>query len=317
MTTIGKYRHLMRCSDENGVFAMLAIDHRANLRQQLEQQRAITDDEFIDFKQCVIEATLPHSTALLADPDFGIGAGIANRRIPGQIGLLSPIEVTDYGLHPSQRKLELIPNWSVQKIKSVGGDGIKMLLPYHPKDDNTEKLERVQHIIDDCTQYDIPFFLEPIAYSRNLEESLSNAELLDIVVEMAGAFSEMGADVLKLQFPVDAKQSHDVTEWQSACEAVTKACTVPWALLSAGVDYATFAKQAEIACEAGASGVIVGRAVWKEAVSLSGDDRNTFLQTQASQRMADLYAICRDKATPWWERVDAPENAIGWYEDYP
>lgn len=316
MTSIGKYRHLMRCSDADGFFTMLAIDHRANLREQLEQQQPITDDEFVAFKQTIIQAVLPQSTALLADPDFGIGAGIAERRIPGQIGLLSPIEVTDYGLHPSKRTMELIPNWTVEKIKLMGGDGIKMLLPYHPEDDNSDKLTYVQSIIDDCTKYDLPYFLEPIAYSRNPEQPLSNTELLEIMIEMAKTFSEMGVDVLKLQFPVDAKQSRDESEWLSACEAVTAACTVPWALLSAGVDYDTFAIQARIACESGASGVIVGRAVWKDAVSLNGDERHAFLNKIAVPRMAELNAICREHATPWWEGVTAPESNIGWYTDY-
>jgi tagatose 1,6-diphosphate aldolase len=131
MTSMGKYRHLLRSSDPAGFFMILAIDHRDNLRAQFND---ITDSQFATFKQDVINAALPHSTALLTDPAFGIGPGMAARSIPGQIGLLAPIEVTNYDLHASQRQMQLIPHWSVAKVKRMGGDGIKMLLPYHPDD---------------------------------------------------------------------------------------------------------------------------------------------------------------------------------------
>jgi len=88
---------------------------------------------------------------------------------------------------------------------------------------------------------------------------------------------------------------------------------VPWALLSAGVDYPTFARQAQLACEAGASGVIVGRAVWSEAVKLHGDERENFLNTIARQRMQELSDICAATATDWRTKVAKPDTALDWY----
>ena len=40
-------------------------------------------------------------------------------------------------------------------------------------------------------------------------------------------------------------------------------------LLSAGADYKTFNRQVEIACKAGASGFLAGRALWQEGVQIS------------------------------------------------
>jgi tagatose-1,6-bisphosphate aldolase len=126
----------------------------------------------------------------------------------------------------------------------------------------------------------------------------------------------MEVDILKLQFPVDPKQESDETVWRAACDEVDAAATVPWTLLSAGVDYETFAAQARIASAAGASGVMVGRAVWAEAAELQGADRTDFLRTVARQRMAQLAQICADHAHPWFERIDAPDSALNWYERY-
>ena len=119
-----------------------------------------------------------------------------------------------------------------------------------------------------------------------------------------------------MQFPVDAAQSDDEGEWRAACAEVDAACSVPWALLSAGVDYTTFARQAQVACEAGASGVIVGRAVWAEAVSLTGAERGDFLWGEGRARMTELAGICAKYGRPWMERVAPPEGGGRWYETY-
>src|SRR5262249_51819159 len=112
----------------------------------------------------------------------------------------------------------------------------------------------------------------------------------------------------------DIEQTTDEAEWRSACEAVNAECMVPWALLSGGVDYATFVKQARIACEAGASGVIAGRAIWGEAVALQGRERSKFIRETAAARMRELTALCAETARPWFSRVSKPNDAINWYE---
>ncbi len=316
--TLGKRRHLSRVATPDGHFVVLAIDHRDNLLEKLNQHapQPLTDGAFTAFKSQVLAALTPYASGVLVDPAYGMPQPLTDGTIGGGTGLLAPLEVTDYSLHPSQRDLELIPDWSIAKMKRLGCDGVKMLLPFHPGADNTAKLERVEAVIDECAHLDIPYFLEPIAYSLNPEKSLPNAELLDIVVEMARGFSAMGVDVLKMQFPVDAKQSTDLDEWQAACKALDAACEVPWALLSAGVDFDTFLQQAAVACQAGASGVIVGRAVWAEAVTLHGSDRTDFLYTTAIERMQALAEVCQQYATPWQNRVTTTVPDVDWYERY-
>jgi tagatose 1,6-diphosphate aldolase len=319
MITMGKYRQLSHTSTSAGHFSILAIDHRSNLLERLNQTSPtpLSDEDFSDFKILLMQHVLPPASGILADPGSAIGKGIANRLIHGHQGIIAPIEVTDYNIHPSQRDMNWIPNWSIAKLKRIGGSGVKILLPYHPKSESADyKRSIVEQVIEQCTEHDIPLYLEPIAHALDADKTLSNAELLDVVLQMATEFPAMGADVLKMQFPVDAKQSDDESEWRSACEKLNEACTVPWALLSAGVTYDTFERQAKIACQAGASGVIVGRAVWAEAVDLQGDARIEFLQTTARQRMTTLAQICADYAQPWFERVGIPENHVTWYETY-
>jgi tagatose-1,6-bisphosphate aldolase len=314
MTTLGKYRHLAQCSTDAGHFCILAIDHRDNLRAKLDKPMPISDAEFRAFKSQVMAHLLPESSAVLADPEFGFGPGIAGDVIGGGVGVLSPLEVTNYDVHPSQRQTDFIEGWSVAKIKRMGGSGVKLLLYYNPEADAAAaKRDLVSKIVEDCATHDIPFFLEPIAYALDPEISLSDAELRQIVVENAKVLSNLGIDVLKTEFPVN---NMDESEWAAALYDLNAACAVPWALLSAGVDFATFRKQAEFACNAGASGVMVGRAVWAEAVQLRGAARDSFLRVTGRERMAQLAAVCKLFGADWRVKVAAPVLGENWYSDY-
>lgn len=309
--TPGKYRHLSQCSTPAGHFNILAIDHRGNLRDSLDQQanRALTDAEFTGFKAQIIGHLLPEASAVLTDPDYGWGAVVADNK-----GLLAPLEVTDYSAHPSRRQTNFIEGWSVAEIKRCGGSGVKLLLYYHPKAPNaSQQRDLVTQVVEQCANHDIPFFLEPISYPPDIDRPLSSSERQAVVIESAATFSALGIDVLKTEFPVDVVQEPDESIWRTALAELSAACRVPWTLLSAGTDYPTFRRQAELACQAGASGVIVGRAVWAESVILQGPAREHFLSVIAGERIRDLGAICAAYATSWREKVTPPTFAPGWY----
>jgi tagatose 1,6-diphosphate aldolase len=72
-------------------------------------------------------------------------------------------------------------------------------------------------------------------------------------------------------------------------------------------------KQVGIACEAGASGVMAGRAVWKEAVTLDVAARNNFLKSTGYERMQGLKSLCEQLGRPFTEVYDSPEPGYDWY----
>lgn len=316
-TPLGTYRHLLQSSTSAGHFVILAIDHRANLKAALDAVAPAPLDEvaFADFKMAVLAPLMPIASAVLIDPAYGIARGIAQGTISGQHGILAPLEVTDYDVHPSQRELQFIDGWSVEKIKRAGGSGVKLLLNYHPDAASApEKIALVKDIVAQCRAHQIPFFLEPIAYALSPDQKLSSEEKQRVVIDSAATFSQLGVDVLKVEFPALPDDPEAV--WQDALAGLDAACgAVPWALLSAGVDYETFQRQAEMACQAGASGVIVGRAVWAEAVTLQGAERIHFLQTTARQRIDTLATICAELAHDWRQRVAPPSIEFDWYKD--
>ncbi|MFN8424794.1 MAG: hypothetical protein U0X87_00845 [Anaerolineales bacterium] len=74
-------------------------------------------------------------------------------------------------------------------------------------------------------------------------------------------------------------------------------------------------KQVIVACRSGASGIAVGRAVWKEAVMMNGEERMSFLRTTAHQRISRLTSLCSALAKPFHDfySADAP---FDWYKTY-
>ena len=135
----------------------------------------------------------------------------------------------------------------------------------------------------------------------------------------ARRLTALGGDVLKCEFPYDPSVS-DRSDWAEACAELEEASSIPWVILSAGVDDATFEAQAEVACRAGASGVLVGRSVWKESVGMDGEERTAWLETEGVARMQRLVDIVEAEGVPWRERsplAEQPDPVEDWYLDYP
>jgi tagatose 1,6-diphosphate aldolase len=309
MLSFGQYRRLQQCSSPQGVFSVLAIDHRANLVSELRRHRPVTTADVQAFKTEVIRWLSPMATAVLTDPDDGFPSVLAGA-LPGDKGLLAPLEVTDYTPHPSQRMINLIPDWDVGLLSQSGCSGAKLLLYYHPgAADAAAKTEIVDRIVAQCQAEQIPLFLEPIAYSLDPAAKLGNEERLHVALETSAHFSARGVDVLKLEFPVDVSQEPDEQVWSAALQQLDDACAVPWTLLSAGAPFEVFLHQAELACRAGASGVIAGRALWGEAVALDGLARTQFLRTVGVSRMRQLAGVCHTHSLGWVEKADVPQLA--------
>ncbi|RPI31857.1 MAG: hypothetical protein EHM70_10425, partial [Chloroflexota bacterium] len=141
-------------------------------------------------------------------------------------------------------------------------------------------------------------------------------ERREVVIETARRLTPLGADVLKAEFPLDVAMEPDECQWEAACQKLSEASAIPWVLLSASVQFETYINQATIAFRNGASGVAVGRALWKEAVFLGGEDSRDFLQTTATQRMEHTKALCDALARPWSDFYAPPEIASKWYKEY-
>lgn len=314
--TVGKWRRLQQTAGPEGTFSVLAIDHRGPLRRALgkESPQGTTDEALTALKRDIVRHLAPVTSAVLLDPETAAGQCVVDGSMPGRTGLIVALDTGSTG-DPLNRSTSLVESWSVEKTVRASASAVKLLLYYHPEaPDAGEREALVQRIARDCAQSEIPFFLEPLSCAGDGSQGpLPPEQRRAVVIETARRLVPFGVDVLKAEFPVDVNVEPDNDVWRDACGELTDACDVPWVLLSAGVSYEVFLKQVRVACETGASGVMAGRAVWSEAVTLDRPVRNAFLQNVGYERMRRLQSLCEALARPFTAVYSAPELAYDWY----
>lgn len=328
----GKLRNLLALSDEDGRFNMLAVDQRGSLEKALGQVigREPQHADVAVFKRTLVQHLAPYSTGVLTDPLFGYSGLVTD--LPGSVGLLLCYEKTGYARSEDDkgRLTSLLDNWDVGKAVRAGANAIKLLLYYHP-DADTAVVEAqnavCRQVGEECRQHDVPFLLETVAYALD-EPGTDSVEYArrkpDLVARSAEEFSkpEYHVDVLKLEFPADLKFTHEyrnsvfddkdreeayrLADVEDFCQRVDDSSAVPWVILSAGVDIKEFLASVDLACAAGASGFLCGRAIWKECIPLysAGDpdqlSMGEFLATDGAINFLKCNAGAQ-AARPWFE----------------
>lgn len=319
---LGTLRGLDACASTGGVFSVLALDHRGNLRQMIEPERpdSVPFERLVEIKRAIVRAIAPVASGILLDPELGAGPVLVDGSLPPGCGLLVSVEATGYEGPSTARRSRILPGWGVSQIKRMGADAVKLLLYYHPDAPNADDQERLLiEVAEYCADMDIPLFLETLGFAVEEGQRLTGEARRDVVVRTARRLTALGGDVLKCEFPYDATVD-DRGRWQEACAELDEASAIPWVILSAGVDDATFEAQTEVACAAGASGVLVGRSVWKEAVTITASERDAWLLTEGVARMQRLVDIVEREGRPWRERSALASQetlAEGWYAGYP
>ena len=313
----GRYRGLKATSlAQADTFGIVAFDQRGSYRRMMPADASYA--QLAQVKNEIIGALAQSASAILTDPTYGLNAALT---MSAKAGLLLALEKSGYSGDASYRKTELIPSWTPLKIRKMGANAVKLMVYYHPESGAlaTELEDFIRARTRECQRWDLPVFLEPMSYSLDPAVSKDSAAFAakraEIVIETARRLSRLGADVLKMEFPLDIKFNQNQADWRAACQQLSDAAATPWVLLSAGVDFAQFKPQAQVACEAGASGFLAGRAIWKEAATMSPAARAAFLQNTARARLGQLLEIAAG-ARPWTDFYAPPPSSAEWYEAY-
>ena len=325
----GKLKHMKALSNDRGVVAAAAMDQRGSLQKSLATARGvdtkeITPEMMSEFKVAVSKVLTPHASAILLDPEFGLEAARARSR---NAGLLLAYELSGYDNTRPGRLPDLLPHVSVKRIVDWGADAVKILIYYTPHDDasiNDIKHVFIERIGAECETYEIPFFLEFVGYDPKGgdEKGLEYAKVKpEIVRRSMEEFSkpQYKVDVLKVEVPVNAEfvEGSDVYKGQKAYsreealkyfrEAAAVA-SKPFIYLSAGVSNAQFTESLKMASEAGIdySGVLCGRATWKEAIPVYAKQGvkalEEWLQREGVKNINAVNDAIRS-AKPWYEKL--------------
>ena len=319
--TPGKAWGLRRLADDAGRFMMLAVDQRPPIKQLVANARGEPDARPADVasvKRLLVEELAPYASAVLLDPHHAYPAAI--RAVSPRSGLLLTLE--DSGFEETQRGRlsDSIDDWSVDKIRRIGGDAVKVLAWYRPDADpgvSEHQKEFVASIGEQCRRYDLPFLFELLLYSfpgddghttDYVEQASKHA---DHVIESVETFADprYGVDVFKLESPIPAALVPDpvngppaeVARTSELFNALGTASPVPWVMLSAGATKEAFTRILEYAYKAGASGFLAGRAIWWDEVQAFPDVpgcRRALADTSVAY-MKSIRTVTNDLAQPY------------------
>lgn len=269
-----------------GRLAVLAADQRTKLAAGLEAAGLPNDMAAMQaFKAELVSALAPVAPAMLLDPEIALPHVADAGVLPGRTGVLVSLERS--GERPGSEGLmqaELLPGVGADGVRRLGGTGAKLLVRLRADREDTggANARLIRSVADDCAAHHLLLVVEVLVYRlRGDDEAAFDAARADLIREAALLAVEAGARYLKLEYPGS----------EAACAGVTAALPVPWALLSAGVDHATFCEQLRRALSAGATGFIAGRSIWKEGLALAGDERTAFFGGEARRRLEELLAI--------------------------
>jgi tagatose-1,6-bisphosphate aldolase len=328
--SLGKIRSLTRIATADGFIATLAIDHPENYLALLDPDwRRVTSAEVTRSKLELIAAVAPHASALLVDPLWSMAQGIATGVIPGDVGIITGIESLSYQADGGfGTKTAVREHWTVEKIKTLGADGVKMVVWWRPDAADADDIRRtVESLVADCDQHQIPLVVEPLWYPAQGQDPTSAAareERVETLVGAAREFVGLGIDVLKTEFPGDLLESPEDSSGEEAAaqaaRAIDAACAgTPWVLLSGSGTYDVFRRQLGIVSRAGASGFMAGRAIWTGAVGGPERERRSAAE-RCGTRLDECLAIVRAEGRPWRQAPPVEEVGealtAGWHQEY-
>lgn len=308
---------------------MCAIDHRGALKRALNGKNPdkVSYQNVVDFKLDLCQAVAPFASAVLLDPEYGAAQAIAAGLLPGSKGLLVSMEKSGYSGDRAARITELLPDWDVRKAKRMGASAVKLLIYFRPdlKEVASQQLDLVARLADRCMEEDIAFLVEPVSYP--IEEEGGSSKKFDeikpdLVIETARQITALPIDVLKAEFPANIRVEQNEGKLLRLCQQLNQASRLPWVLLSAGVDFDSFRKQVAIACKAGASGFLAGRALWQEGAQIrSRKERMSFFRNTAASRLKELVEIADSYGRPWHSKLGSEQGtfarvAADWYRNY-
>ncbi len=295
--TTAERRGYQQIAGQDGLMMVIACDQRGGMRALLaddaEERSRITDADLGLVKSDIVRYLANHASSVLLDPTCAVPAvvdrGVLGRDVALIVGLdASGFDTDDNGYRQSR----LAKGLGARQVRELGGTAGKIMVYLRPDRPGADEanIAILRHCIEDFRREDMLLVVEFLTYELPGEEKAEYREKIPSLVEAGTKIAlECGSKVLKLPYPGTP----------AACEEVSKlAGDVPWAVLSAGVDHATFLTQIETAMENGASGVIAGRALWKDCISLDPIVTKQRLTTIALPRLREIQNLITRYRTP-------------------
>lgn len=289
--TTAERRALDQLALPSGTFAVLANDQRASLRAMRARHGQPDHDDALRAVKSVVVSTLgPQASAILLDPELSLPSLVDSGAQPGRQGLLVSLEESKDRSTDQGRVTTLLPDLGARGVRRLGGTAAKLLVTLRTdRPGETQSVTRlVADVLHDCRAHDLLLVVEVLVDRQPEEEQrVFDGRFGDLLLEAAAAVADVGVTMLKLPYPGDA----------ASCAAISE-LGVPWAVLSAGADYATFLDRLDIAAANGCHGFVVGRTLWQDAVVLDEAACQDHLDRHGVARLREMTKRL-EPATSW------------------
>ena len=294
MTTAERRGYQQICGTD-GAMMVIAADQRGGMRKIMAAdpaaEAAITEAMLGETKADLTRYLASQASCILLDPICAVPTVVDDGVLARDTALLIGLDASGFDTTPEGYRLSrLVPGVDARRVRALGGAGGKIMvyLRADRPDANAANLDILRRCVADFAREDLLLVVEFLTYELPGESRDDHRATFPRLIEGGTRLClDLGAKVLKLPYPGDAQ----------ACAAVTAMCgPVPWAVLSAGVDHDTFLGQVETAMRNGASGVIAGRALWKDCISLDRSvtrDRLTSVAVPRLRQIQDVVSRCR------------------------
>ncbi|AUH00065.1 tagatose-bisphosphate aldolase [Prodigiosinella confusarubida] len=283
-------RSYQQICGNDGAMMVIACDQRGAMRSLLssdpQQQARISERELGIIKADITRYLASKASCVLVDAVCAVPQLVDDGIIARDTALLIGLDASGWDVSQEGYRLSrLVPKITARRVRELGATGGKIMVYLradHPAA-NQHNIAILHHCIEDFAREDLLLVVEFLTYKLESETDEAYKEKVpSLIYEGTKICLDCGAKVLKLPYPGS----------RHACEEITKlAGDVPWAVLSAGVDHATFLTQVADAMSKGASGVIAGRSLWKDCISLDRTSTRERLETLAIPRLNEIQAV--------------------------
>lgn len=284
---------LGRLARPSGTFAMVAMDQRESLRTMLDEEGHPSDhDALTAFKLTVAAALPPLASAFLIDRQYAYPRLVHEKLV--RQGLILAVDTLHQRPGGPVDDTELDEDADLAQARRDGAVALKLLVIWKRDGDEERRVETARRFIESSREPGLLSVLEGIAAPAPGQDDF---DLDAAILDAAAALGPLGVSLYKAQVPCRGRG--DLSELVTACEKLDRTLSRPWVVLSNGVDAADFPIAVEAACRGGASSMLAGRALWRDA--LATPDPAAAVREESVDRLERLTRILDRYGRPWTE----------------
>jgi sulfofructosephosphate aldolase len=279
---------------ENGTFLMVAMDQRESLRAMLAEHHPgpIEDERLVRFKLAVARELSPYASGFLIDRPFGFDEVVQQGLVPDTCGLVLAADaiVPEPGNPVGDTTID--PGLDAAGAGAAGAVALKLLVVWRDDERRPPRVEMARRFVEIASAAGLVSILEGVVRPAAGQDGFDREAA---IVECARELAAVGPSLYKVEVPLHGRG--DPEELERRCRAIDDAVDCPWVVLSSGVEPADFPAAVEAACCAGASGILAGRALWRD--TLGAEDPTFLLRNHSAARLRFLGEIVDRNGRPW------------------